>query len=56
VQQAQKKYMRLLTGIKPGRNPDTFLATPMIVVSPCFLVLLIILPPFPAAPAGFVTL
>ncbi|CAE6362177.1 unnamed protein product, partial [Rhizoctonia solani] len=31
VQQAQKKYMRLLTGIKPGRNPDTFLATPMIV-------------------------
>ncbi|CCO30001.1 hypothetical protein BN14_04025 [Rhizoctonia solani AG-1 IB] len=31
VQQAQKKYMRLFTGIKPGRNPDAFLATPMIV-------------------------
>ncbi|CAE6445584.1 unnamed protein product [Rhizoctonia solani] len=31
VQQSQKKYMRLLNGIKPGRNPDAFLIVPMVI-------------------------
>ncbi|KAG8681839.1 hypothetical protein FRC11_000605, partial [Ceratobasidium sp. 423] len=31
VVRAQKGFMRLVKGIKPGRNPDTFLISPMIV-------------------------
>ncbi|CAE6445595.1 unnamed protein product [Rhizoctonia solani] len=31
VQYAQKKYIRLVNGIKPGRHPDMFLIFPMVV-------------------------
>ncbi|KAF8714476.1 hypothetical protein RHS03_00215, partial [Rhizoctonia solani] len=31
VQRSHKKYMRLVGGIRPGRNPDAFLFIPMIV-------------------------
>ncbi|CAE7159034.1 unnamed protein product [Rhizoctonia solani] len=32
VEQALKGFMRLVNGINPGRNPDSFLAIPMIIV------------------------
>ncbi|CAE6383326.1 unnamed protein product [Rhizoctonia solani] len=32
VVRAQKGFMRLAKGIKPGRNPDAFLVSPMIIV------------------------
>ncbi|CAE6451353.1 unnamed protein product [Rhizoctonia solani] len=31
VKQAQKRFMKLMNTIKPGRNPDSFLVLPMIV-------------------------
>ncbi|ELU40966.1 hypothetical protein AG1IA_05003 [Rhizoctonia solani AG-1 IA] len=33
VEKAQRGFMKLAKAIKPGRNPDVFLATPMIIVS-----------------------
>ncbi|CEL61383.1 hypothetical protein RSOLAG1IB_09986 [Rhizoctonia solani AG-1 IB] len=32
VEQAQKKFMKLVNGVSPGRNPDTFLIIPMMIV------------------------
>ncbi|KAF8749296.1 hypothetical protein RHS01_10194 [Rhizoctonia solani] len=32
VEKAQRGFMKLAKAIKPGRNPDVFLATPMIIV------------------------
>ncbi|CAE7074391.1 unnamed protein product [Rhizoctonia solani] len=32
VVRAQKKFMRLLAGVKPRRNPDTFLVVPMMIL------------------------
>ncbi|CCO36667.1 hypothetical protein BN14_10809 [Rhizoctonia solani AG-1 IB] len=31
VEQAQKRFMKLVNGVSPGRNPDTFLMMPMIM-------------------------
>ncbi|KAH7345458.1 hypothetical protein B0J17DRAFT_713040 [Rhizoctonia solani] len=31
VEKAQKGFMRLVNGIKPGRNPDSFLIIPMLI-------------------------
>ncbi|ELU39771.1 hypothetical protein AG1IA_06179 [Rhizoctonia solani AG-1 IA] len=31
VQHSLKRYMRLVNGIRPGRNPDVFLFTPMVI-------------------------
>ncbi|CAE6493245.1 unnamed protein product [Rhizoctonia solani] len=31
VEKAQKGFMRLVNGIKPGRNPDAFLVVPMLI-------------------------
>ncbi|KAG8684508.1 hypothetical protein FRC11_012009, partial [Ceratobasidium sp. 423] len=33
VEKAQKGFMKLVNGIKPGRNPDLFLIVPLLLVS-----------------------
>ena len=33
MEKAQKGFMKLVNGVRPGRNPDAFLVIPMLIVS-----------------------